>query len=727
MQINLNGTWKATRHLGQQAKAGKPGYRPAGWVDVPVPGHWQQVPEFAEHTGGLLYRHTFDSTGTLGADETARLRFDGIIYDAKVWFNGVFVGEHEGYFAPEAYDVTHLLRAGENVVMVEVHSPAAEQRGRRRAITGVLSHWDCKPPHLDPGGIWRDVALEIHRGVIPGRLHVQAEPDGAAPSKESATLDPDLPVPATVRFDLELQATGEGNLTWTATVIPETFAGPAVTLSGAQLVRRGLQRVQAAIAVPEARLWWTWDLGQPHLYRLDLEFALDGKPVAHLERLVGIRKVEMHTWLFYLNGRRIFLRGTNYGPPDFRLATVTAEAYHRDLALMREANLNTARIRGHIGKPELYAEASRLGILIWQDFPLEGIYDRTVLAPARIQAARMVEVLGHFPAIGLWCCHGNPGRATDDRPDSLLERSMAFVDRFAAIWNRSTLAPAIREVVRAVDPSRPCIAHPTELGGTDSRSNLGWEAGKLEDLGRLLRLHPERARFVTEFGSQSFPIPDDSRRFVQGEWPNLNWAELKERYMLQASTMEQYVPHTLAQTFDHYVAATQWYQAHQSRYAIEHFRRLKYGPCGGVLQYTFADGAPGITPSLLDYWRKPKAALRAVREAMQPVHIMAEWPPAALKPGERLDLKVFLINDYHRSYAGTWSWRLQRDGDLLESGSQPAELPPDCLLAIAPGVLWAVPAAQPSGNVNLILRLDLHGLAPIVNEYAFSVLPSVGL
>jgi len=700
MQVNLNGTWKATRQLGLQAKAGRPGFQPDGWSDVPVPGHWQQAPGLEQHTGRLLYRRAFDLAGTLGPGDSARLRFDGIIYDAKVWFNGSFVGEHEGYFAPESYDVTRLVRPGENVVMVEVNSPTDEGQARRRAITGVLSHWECKPAHLDPGGIWRDVTLQIHRGVVPGRLLLRAEPDRTpSQGKTHGDLDPEAPTPATVHFDLHLQALTEGTLAWTATVLPETFDGPPVSAAGAQPVRRGQHRVQATIAVPDARLWWSWDLGRPNLYRLKLALTLDGKPVAQLERLLGIRKVEMRTWLLYLNGRRVFLRGTNYGPPDFRLAGVTAQDYRRDLTLMREANLNTARIRGHIGKPELYEEASRQGILIWQDFPLEGLYDRSVLAPATRQAAAMVDLLGHWPAIGLWCCHSNP------------VRSQSFASRFAPTWNRSILDPALQAVVQAADPSRPCIAHSQEWGGT-------------EEISHMLRRHPQRARLVTEVGAQSFPVPQHSRRFVTGEWPNLNWAELKERHMLQAVTMEQYVPHTLAQTFEHYVAATQWYQAHLSRYAIEHFRRLKYRPCGGILQYTFADGAPGVSPSLLDYWRQPKAAYRVVREAMQPLHIMAEWPPTSLRPGEILDLSIFLLNDYHRAYAGTWSWRLERDGGLLEAGSHPANLPPDCLLTVDHGIRWTLPAAHPPGSIDLLVQLNIPDAAPIVNQYTINVLPS---
>src|SRR3712207_3364479 len=61
----------------------------------------------------MLYRCRFGYRLPLG-DGMISLRFGGVYYSARVWLNGVLLGEHEGYFAPFEFDVTGILADGEN-------------------------------------------------------------------------------------------------------------------------------------------------------------------------------------------------------------------------------------------------------------------------------------------------------------------------------------------------------------------------------------------------------------------------------------------------------------------------------------------------------------------------------------------------------------------------------------------------------------------------------------
>ncbi len=52
------------------------------------------------------------------------LRFGGVYYAARVWLNGVYLGDHEGYFSAFEFDVTDMVIAnGENELLVEVTQP----------------------------------------------------------------------------------------------------------------------------------------------------------------------------------------------------------------------------------------------------------------------------------------------------------------------------------------------------------------------------------------------------------------------------------------------------------------------------------------------------------------------------------------------------------------------------------------------------------------------------
>jgi beta-mannosidase len=102
-------------------------------------------------------------------------------------------------------------------------------------------------------------------------------------------------------------------------------------------------------------------------------------------------------------------------------------------------------------------------------------------------------------------------------------------------------------------------------------------------------------------------------------WPDLDWAHLEGRHNLQPQHFERFVPPDEYATFDDWRAATQAYQAALIQLQIEDLRRLRYRPTGGFLQFCFADGHPGVTWSVLDHDRMPKAGHAALKAACRSV------------------------------------------------------------------------------------------------------------
>ncbi|HEU4847810.1 MAG TPA: beta galactosidase jelly roll domain-containing protein, partial [Rubrobacteraceae bacterium] len=128
------------------------------WTSIRVPSHWQLEDAFAAYEGLVLYRCRF----AWRSDEQEMmfaLRFGGVYYSARVWLNGTYLGGHEGYLSPFELDVTDLLVAGENELLVEVHSPEEREENERATIGGVWARWDGLGPHINPGGIFRAVEL----------------------------------------------------------------------------------------------------------------------------------------------------------------------------------------------------------------------------------------------------------------------------------------------------------------------------------------------------------------------------------------------------------------------------------------------------------------------------------------------------------------------------------------------------------------------------------------
>ncbi|HEY3368710.1 MAG TPA: hypothetical protein VGK74_26940 [Symbiobacteriaceae bacterium] len=654
MRIDLSGIWQATDVLGEQARAGRPGYVAAGWKAAPVPGYFSEVDNLAGTPGRLLFRRAFRLDAPPAPGTAARLVLEGVAGEARVWCNGNLAGEQRGSYIPRSYDVARHLVGGENVVMVEVTGPGAT------------------------AGLVREVALELLPGPAPERLLLQATPHGLHGGQAAS---------AAVDFDLAFTAAGASGLEWTATVAPATFAGDPVTLAGSGRVHRGWNRVHGRLAFNDPRLWWTWDQGQADLYRFTLELRTAGGAAERVERLFGVRTVELRDWTCFLNGRRLFVRGTAYGPADLRQAVVTADRLSEDLDRVREANLNALWVQGLIAQAALYEEASRRGMLIWQEVPadLTGAED----------AATLADRLGAWPAVALWQL---PAAAAQ-------ESGQRLAGRIASLWNRPRQAAALAEGLKDVDPTRTCLSGVAESGRF--RADEG------------VRKLPEKAKFVSEVGPPAFPSLAHSRRFVSGEWPDLNWEHLG------AERLQRELPVSLAQSLAQYVAASQAYQAFEVRHIIEHFRRRKYRPCGGLMLARFADGEPAISTALLDYWREPKAAFAAAASALRPVNIFAQWPQSGYAPGTPVVLDVTLVNDRPDRYRGDWSWAVVRDGQALAGGIYPAELEPDGIVNREAAIDWTVPDGVRPGGVELVLTLALKDLAePVVTRYLFDILPS---
>lgn len=535
-------------------------------------------------------------------------------------------------------------------------------------------------------------------------------------------VPPGAPIPATVRVALDWWSQSPGRLTWTVSLTPLTFPGEGAVASGRQEVGKGSGGLEVELRLASARLWWTWDHGRPDLYRLEVRLEPDGGSPVTVVRTVGIRKVELRDWHLWLNGRRIFLRGTNLLPPDLRLARCTAAAYERDLRLALAAHMNCVRLHAHVAPPACYDLCDRLGLLVWQDFPLQWQYHGAVAEAARRQAQAMVAALHHHPSIALWCGHNEPVPLRPTDPAAPMQAPTLALP----LPGRTALAAAVAAAVRQADPTRPVVPCSGDFGlfglagGGDGHHYWGWYSGRVADFSVLARRRPRTVRMVSEFGCPAFPAGEGLGRLVRGRWPDINWDELRQRYRLPAAILEKRFPARQYGSLDEYVAAVQQYQAEFLKRYIEVLRARKYRPCGGALQFFLADCSPGVTPSLLDFWRGAKPAYAAVAQAFSPAYILVPWPDPGYRAGDAVVLAVILVNDLYQELFGRWSWRVEREGQVLAQGGDGCRLAPDSVTTV-PGVRWAIPADLAPGPAALVLELALDGQPPVENRYALQV------
>ena len=702
--MELSGGWRAAPADEALRRAfPEANFDDSGWEHIDVPGHWRSTPAFADTDGPLLYRRTFDA-GTTGDGRRSWLSLDGLFYQGDVWLDGAYLGDTEGYFFPHTFEVTDPLRdRSEHVLAVEVTCSRQADRTAKRNITGVFQHWDCLDPDWNPGGIWRPVRIEETGSVRIARMRVLCPEANAeqAVVNVSVTLDAIEATTATLRTTVGTEA-------------EHVEEHPLAT---------GLNEISWQVTVDEPDLWWPHALGAQPLHDVMVEVSTEHGVSDTRTRRTGLRQIRMKRWIMSVNGERLFLKGTNQGPTRMQLAEATADELERDVVLAKGAGLDLLRVHAHVTRPELYEAADRLGVLVWQDFPLQWGYARGLRKQAGRQAREMVDLLGHHPSIAIWCGHNEP-LSLDVEPGGEVANPVGMAARFAAqqelpTWNKTLLDRTVKRALERSDATRPVIPHSGVLphpgsGGTDTHVYFGWYHGEERDFPRFCAAVPRLARFVTEFGAQA--VPTNAEFMAPDRWPDLDWDRLVRTHALQKAIFDRRVPPSEFETFAQWQAATQIYQADVVRFHIETLRRLKYRPTGGFCQFAFADGHPSVTWAVLDHQRSPKAGYEALAAACAPVIVVADRPAESYAPGDAIALDVHVVSDLRTACSGRVTARLSWSGGN-HRWEWAGDIPADSCVRV--GTIQAL-APDASGPLTLELELDA-GEVKAANRYTSHV------
>ena len=694
------------------------------WPEITIPGHWRSHPQFATSDGPVLLRRRF-RTDPVDADDRTFLVLHGVMAAGDVWFDGTYLGDTRGYAVPHSFEVTGLLggtgESDDHVVAIEAgFEPVGT--GRVRDLSGAFGRSALIGEGHNPGGIWRDVEL---RSTGPIRIdHCRLRCTDANPEQAvlalRVVLDAERPGTATIR-------------TWVRRVADQLLlldpaASAPIIDERDHTIAAGENRTEYEVTITEPALWWPRSLGDQPLYDVGIEIIIDGRVSDIQTWRTGLRTVALENFIATINGQRMFLKGIALGPTRMHIADASADEVAGDIARVAEAGLDLVRVHGHLARAELYEEADRLGILIWQDLPLQWALLRQTKPAARRVARWMVDQLAHHPSILVWNAHhepwaGDPASWRSGAGGSRLAMRLHMIaNQTLPSWNRTLLDRSVADTLSYSDPTRPVLAqsgswpHLPQLSGEASHLWIGWRWGRIHELGRLLRWWPRLGRFVAEFGAQA-PAESSVLDSASGIWPTIDWEELARTHALELPAVFDQVPPASFPTAAAWTTAMQGHQSELVASHVETLRRLKYRPTGGFAAFALADTAPGITAALLDHTRQPKPAWHAFVAACAPVIAVLEAPPTELRTDDRLILPVHVVNDLRSAIEDltvtvTLSWVSAPDRVLHRAGWN-GRSGPDEVTRV--GVLRSnVP--QPVGpSDTLAITVQLHG--PSVASY----------
>jgi exo-1,4-beta-D-glucosaminidase len=318
----------------------------------------QEMPADSPFNVPWLYRKEFEVPAQFNG-KTVWLAFRGINYRADIWINGKKVVGSDvvvGAFRRYEFNVTQFVKPGaKNVVAVEVSAPHANELG----ITWV--DWNPTPPDKDMG-LWQEVVLSATGPVAVRHAAVETKLDLPATGKAHLTVRAELANASTTA----IKGTLRGQITGAAA--PIEFSQSVELKPGERRAIAIAPDSAPSLNVQNPRLWWPYQMGEPYLHKLTLEFIPEKAPASDKQTIsFGIVQTDSELTadgyrLFKVNGKPVLVRGGGWAP-DMMLR-INQSRREAEFRYVKEMGLNTIRLEGKLEDETFMERADRDGILV---------------------------------------------------------------------------------------------------------------------------------------------------------------------------------------------------------------------------------------------------------------------------------------------------------------------------------------------------------------------------
>lgn len=341
--IALDRSWRLRE--GEVPAWRAPDFSPESWDEVSIPRANLELPFNGFDETSYQFVSTWLRDVELPADIAGKrvfLDFEGVMAKAVVYLNGIEAGRHSGGFTPFSIEVGAHVSPGRNRLAVVVDS--SEDPG--------VPPFGHVVDYLCYGGIYREVFLRIQgQALVSG---VFARPADMDTDRKSLHVDVSIDRGAETR-SLEIVAT-----------ISDRASGRVLAT-----VRAPAGGAETGLRLDELRGIGLWDLRSPVLYDLGIALLADGNTVDERAVRVGFRSAEWRPDGFFLNGRRLKIRGLNrHQSWPYVGYAMPARAQRRDAEILRrELGVNLVRSSHYPPSRHFLDACDELGLLVFEELP----------------------------------------------------------------------------------------------------------------------------------------------------------------------------------------------------------------------------------------------------------------------------------------------------------------------------------------------------------------------
>lgn len=573
------------------------------------------------------------------AGRYASLGFDGINYKANVWLNGQLIADTkdiDGAYRITLFNISSALQTGANHLAIEVIPPRPGDFS-----TGFVD-WNPAPPDGNLG-IFRPVTLHLHGGVrienpfvrtaihfndpITARLTVSAEIVNDRPEKTKGVL--------------------KGR-------IGEVIFEQEITLEPGEstMVRFDPEKHEHLI-FRDPKLWWPYQMGEPHLYDLELTFEAENQILSTTETRFGIREFTDY-WLddthrgYKINGQRILIKGAGW--TDDMLLMDTDETIEAQVQYVKHMNLNCIRLEGFFGKDhKLYDLCDEYGILLMAGWSCHWEHEIHMGVPVneRFGGVYKPEHIDHI------------AQAWEDQVIWLRNHASIFV--WAMASDKIPITELERRYIKILDRIDPDRPHLNSTGGVGSDQHVIGPEDVISEISgssgmKMLGPYAYTAPvywytdtkfggaygFNTETGPGAQPpqleslkkfIPEDKLWPISEVWDyHCGRYEFSSLDRFRTALKERYGESSSLEEFDR-KAQTMNYELMRPMFEAFQVNKEK---ATGVIQWMLNGAWPKMYWQLYDYYLNPNGAFYAAKKSCTPLQLIYNYG----------NQEIYVVNDH---------------------------------------------------------------------------------
>lgn len=577
-------------------------------VSYPIGHNFSNLPMPADspYHCGWWYRTEF--TAPAAQDGRVWLHFGGINYRGEIWLNGTRIADSAtvaGAYRTYDFDVTDALKPGKaNVLAVEAMAPTEKDLG----INWV--DWNPCPPDKDMG-LWGAVDL-----VTTGPVTLRS-PMAVTHFEDSTLGTADLTVYAELHNS-------------TGNAIKGTVEGMAAGVRFEQPVELAAHEDRTVVFTPEQftqlkirapKIWWPYQMGEPHLERLTVSFNAQGKTSDEQSVEFGIREVTSELTatggrLFRVNGKPILIRGGGWSQ-DMLLRT-DGKRLRDQFRMVRDMRLNAIRLEGKLETEDFFHLADEQGVLVmlgwcccdhwehWRDWTPNDL----TIATASLRA-QMLRLRQHASLL-VWL------NGSDNPPTADVERAYLKVEA-ETHWPNPVLSSATSTPTTVSGESGVKMTGPYDYVApsywyVDQHNGGAFGFNTETSPGPAIPSLASRRKFLPAGEAEAWPAtPKWSLHYGGGEFVNLKvFDEAMEAVYAKPNSAADY--ERLAQTMEY----------DSERAMFEAYGRNKYVSTG-VIQWMLNNAWPSMIWHLYDYYLDAGAGYFATKKACEPLHIQYSY------------------------------------------------------------------------------------------------------